>query len=147
MKDTMSSILTFLKKILHIFEWELELRIWWENILLRGFWHSIYTTLVLAWAQRECKSFVRPMHNRNIMACSLLDFYKAGFHSPRVGFIMKALLCMFFFQRYSHILWKNWLVWGFKSVHGILTLSDADLAAVSAFFVSLCFNVIWDPAS
>ena len=80
-------------------------------------------------------SRVWPIHNRDI-TCFLLDFLKAGLHSPKVGWIWKSLLWMLSFHHFYHFVWRNLLIWGFRSVYGIQNLSrfrsKADLAAESA---------------
>ena len=72
----------------------------------------------------------------NITTCSLLDFLKAGLHSPKVGWISKSLLWMFMSYRCCHFVRRNLLIVGFKSVDGMEVIlglrSKADLAAESA---------------
>ena len=70
------------------------------------------------------------------MTCSILDFRNAGLHSPKVGLIWKSLLLMLSFQHCCHFVTKNLFICGFKSVYGMLVLSElrskADFAAESA---------------
>ena len=95
---------------------------------------------------KEWVSLVWPMRNRDITTCSLLDFLKAGLHSPKVGWIWKSLLWMFMSYRCCHFLWRNLLIVGFKSVYGMeKTLglrSKADLAAESALIECKALAVI-----
>ena len=90
---------------------------------------------------KEWVSLVWPMHNWDIMTCSLLDFFNAGLHSPKVGWIWKSLLWMLLLHRCCHFLWRNSLIVGFRSVYGILDLSGVrsktDLAAKSALSFTL----------
>ena len=81
-------------------------------------------------------SLVGSLRKQDIMTCSLLDFLKAGLHSPKVGWIWKP--CW-------HFAWGNLLILGLKSVYGILNLlgiiSKADLAAEPA--LSFPLALIW----
>ena len=85
---------------------------------------------------KEWVSLVWPIRNRDITTCSLFDFLDAGLHSPKVGWIWKSLLWMLLLHCCCHFVWRNLLIVGFRSVYGILDLSDvrskADLAAESA---------------
>ena len=92
----------------------------------------------------EWVSLVWPMHDCDIMTCSLLDFFNAGVQSPKVGWILKSLLWMLLLHRCCHFLWRNLLIVGFRSVYGILDLSEegskTDLAAKSALWFPLTQN-------
>ena len=81
-------------------------------------------------------SLVWPMHNQDITTCSLLDFLKAGLHSPKVGWTWKSLLWMFRSHDCCHFVWRKWLIVCFKSVYGMKRTSGlrskADLTAESA---------------
>ena len=133
-----------------VFE-QISLTIHFENCILitAKALHSIRICLTVqdVWQVKHCdccpcfnmKVWVNlewPMRNRDIMTCSLLDFLKAGLHSPKLGWIWKSLLWMFMSHRCCHFVWKNLLIVGFKSVYGMEITSGlrpkADLAAESA---------------
>ena len=94
---------------------------------------------------KEWVSLLWPMPNWDLMTCSLLDFLKAGLHSPKVGWIWKSLLWVLSFQRCCHFVWRNLLILDFRSVYGILNLSGVrskgDLAAKSA--LSFPLSPMW----
>ena len=89
---------------------------------------------------KEWISLVWPICNRDITTCSLLNFFDAGLHFPKVGCIWKSLLWMLLLHCCCHFVWRNLLIVGFRSVYGILDLSGfrskADLAAESALYIS-----------
>ena len=81
----------------------------------------------------------------DITTCSLLDFLKAGLHSPKVGWIWKSLLWMLMFHRCCHFVYRNLLIVSFKSVYGMEITSrlrsKADLAAEPA--LSFPLTLMW----
>ena len=105
-------------------------------LIVQSIWHVKYCGCCSCFSMKEWVSIVWPMHNQDIMTCSLLDFLKAGLHSPKVGWIWKSLLWVLLFQCCCHFLWRNLLILGFRSVYWILNLSGvsskADLTAKSA---------------
>ena len=107
-------------------------RVWW----CWAFGMSNTVVAVLAWVKKECVSRMWPIRNLVIATCSLLNFLKAGHHSPKMDLIWNSLLWIFLSQCCCHFLWKKLLAWGFKSVYEMLYLSGvkskADLAAASA---------------
>ena len=123
-KDRMSSILTFsnnsvklvtLKnrflmtvKALHSMRMCLTVQVVWQ---------VRHCGCGFCFSMKEWVSLVWPMHNQDIMTCSLLDFLKAGLHSPKVGWIWKRLLWMLMSHRCCHFVWRNLLIVGFKSVY------------------------------
>ena len=87
-------------------------------------------------SMKERESLVWPKRNRDIMTCSLRDFLKAGLHFRKVGWILKCLWRILFYKRCFHFEWRSLLIWGFRSVNGILKVSrvrsKVDLAVESA---------------
>ena len=87
-------------------------------------------------SSKEWVSLVWPIRNRDITTCSILDFFNAGLHSPKVSWIWKSLLWMLLLHCCYYFVWRNLLIVGFRSVYGILDLlgvrSKTDLAAESA---------------
>ena len=85
-----------------------------------------------------------PTRNRN-MTCSVLDFLKAGLHSPEMSWIWKSLLWMLLFLRCGHFSRRNLLILGLRSVYGIMNelriRSKTDLAAELA--VSFPLTPMW----
>ena len=80
--------------------------------------------------------FVCPILSLDKITASFLDFLKPGRHSPRTGLIEKSLLKIQVFHKTCHLFKINLLIFGLKSVKGILKSSrfksKADLAAESA---------------
>ena len=72
---------------------------------------------------KEWVSLVWLIRNWDITTCSLLDFLNAGLHSRKVGWIWKSLLWMLLLHYCCHFVWRNLLIFGFRSVYGILDLS------------------------
>ena len=67
------------------------------------------------------QSLVWSMCNWDLLTCFFLDILKVG---PKVGLIKKSLLYMLLFHCCCcHFLWRNQLVFGFKSEYEILNLS------------------------
>ena len=123
--------------------------------------HSIrmWLTVQVVWQVKHCGcgscfsmkewiSLVWPMHNQDIITYSLLDFLKAGLHSPKVGWIWKSLLWMLLFHLCCHFVWRNLLIVGFKSVYRMEITSglrsNAILVAESALSFPLTPMIIWD---
>ena len=100
-----------------------------------GFCSSMKEWVILVW----------PMCNWDITTCSLLDFLKAGLHSPKVGWIWKSLLWMLMSHRCCNFLCRNLLIVGFKSVYGRERTSElrskTNLAADSA--LSYLLTPMW----
>ena len=96
------------------------------GLVVKGVWHVKYCGGCLYLSIKEWAWLVWPIRNRDIITCSSFDFLEAGLHSPSVGFIWKSLLLMLLF----HFLWKNLLIWGFKSVYGMEILSGLDLRPI-----------------
>ena len=90
-------------------------------------------------------NLVWPIRNLVTAICSLLDFLKAGLHSPHMGLIRNSLLWIFLSQCCCSFLWRKLLILGFKSVYGLFYLSEvkseADLAAASA--LSFPLSPMW----
>ena len=131
----MSSILTFSNRSVKLFTLKNRFLITAKVL------HSIRMCLTVqvvcdcgsCFKMKEWVSLVWPIRNRDITTCSLLDFLDAGLHSPKVGWIWKSLLWMLLLHCCCHFVWRNLLIVGFRSVHGILDLSGvrskADLAS------------------
>ena len=98
-------------------------------LMVQGVWHVQHCGCC------SCLGLVWLTHSWDIVTCSLLDFLKAGLHSPKVGLIWKSLL-LILFQNCFHFAWRNLLILGSKSAYEILNLlgvkSKANLAAKSA---------------
>ena len=111
--------------------------------------HVVWQDKQCGWGSCCCikawVSLVWPMHNRDIMTCSLFDFLKAGLHSPKMDWIWKSLLWMFMSHRCRHFVWRNLLIVGFKSIYGMERNSEfsykADLATESDF--SFALSPMW----
>ena len=98
MKDRMSFILIFSNRFIKLFPFK-------NRFLMRAkVLHSMTMclTVQVVWHVEHCGcgsclsmkvwvSLVWPMRNRDITTCSLLDFLKAGLHSPKLGWIWKSL--------------------------------------------------------
>ena len=100
-------------------------------LTVQGVWHVKHCGRCCFFSIKEWVNFVWRIRNQDIGTFSL-DFLKAGLHSPKV----KKILWMLLFKRCGLLARKNLLILVFKSVYGILNLSDArpksDLAAESA---------------
>ena len=73
-------------------------------------WQVKHSGCGSCFSMKEWISLVWPMRNRDKTTCSLLNFLKAGLHSPKVGWIWKSLLWMFMSHRCCHFLWRNLLI-------------------------------------
>ena len=114
-------------------------------LTVQGVWQDKHCGCCSCFSMKKWVSLVWPMRSRDIMTCFLLDFLKAGLYSPKVGWIWKSLLMVLLFQCCCHFMQKNLLIWGFRSVYGILNLlevrSKADLASESP--LSFSFTPMW----
>ena len=111
-------------------------------------WHVEHGSYSSCASKKKCVSLVWPIRNFHIATCSLLDFLKAGLHSPKMVLIWNSLLWIFLSHYCCHFLWRELLIRRFKSVYRMLYLlgvkSKADLAAESArsFPLTLMWLVI-----
>ena len=114
-------------------------------LIVWGIWHVKHCGGCSCLRIKEWVSLVWPICGLDIITCSILDFWNAGHHSPKVGLIWKSLLLMLSFQHCYHFVTKNLFICGFKSVYGMLVLSGlrskADFAAESA--LSLPLTSMW----
>ena len=103
------------------FWWEWILYILWECVpWCQAFYMS--NTSYSCFSMKEWVSLVWPMHNQDIMTCSLLDFLRVGLHSLKACWIWKSLLLVLLFHCCCHFTWRSLLILGFRSAYGILNL-------------------------
>ena len=98
--------------------------------------------VVPAWGWKSLVWLIRTL---DILTCSMLDFPNAGLHSPKMSLIWKSLVLMRSFQHCCHFVRKKLFIRGYKSVYGMLVLSElrskTDFAAESG--LSLPLTPIW----
>ena len=119
-KDRMSSILTFSNRSVKLFTLKNCILIRAKTLhsmrmclTVQSVWHVKHCGCCSWFNMKEWVSLVWPMHNQDIMACSLLDFLKDVLHSPKVCWIWKSLLWMLLFQ-HCHFGITEFIDFGFQ---------------------------------